>query len=72
MKIKCRQCGKIAEIKKDIICSECIEDNKKDHDKIQKLIDKGHTLHCAERIVWGDGNCECVFIERDKEGKIIQ
>jgi len=27
--------------------------------RIDKLIKAGHTLHCAKRQVWGDGECEC-------------
>lgn len=26
---------------------------------IMKLIKQGHTHHCACRIHWGDGECEC-------------
>jgi hypothetical protein len=28
---------------------------------IQWITDQGHTLHCAQRQVWGDGECECKF-----------
>lgn len=27
--------------------------------RIHALHDAGHTAHCAKRIVWGDGQCEC-------------
>ncbi len=30
-----------------------------DHDEIERLQKDGHTYHCACRIVWGDGECEC-------------
>ncbi len=26
---------------------------------IADLEAEGHTLHCARRITWGDGECEC-------------
>lgn len=32
-----------------------IEDQK----EIWRLQDEGHTAHCACRLVWGDGECEC-------------
>ena len=32
--------------------------------EIDKLRDQGHTHHCACRIVWGDGECECGKITR--------
>ena len=28
-------------------------------DEIQKLQKRGHTFHCAMRILTGDGECEC-------------
>ena len=27
--------------------------------KIEELRNQGHSHHCACRIVWGDGECEC-------------
>lgn len=27
--------------------------------KRQQYIDQGHSPHCASRLVWGDGSCEC-------------
>lgn len=27
--------------------------------RIRELEQEGHTNHCACRIVWGDGECEC-------------
>ena len=27
--------------------------------KIQHLVSRGHSEHCAQRQVWGDGECEC-------------
>lgn len=27
--------------------------------EIERLVASGHTRHCACRIVWGDGCCEC-------------
>ena len=36
-------------------CANCKEDKK----RIVALLDEGHTYHCACRIIWGDGECEC-------------
>ena len=30
-------------------------------DRIRRYQRLGHTHHCACRIVWGDGECECNF-----------
>ena len=30
--------------------------------KIIDLISKGHNYHCAARMVFGDGNCECMNV----------
>lgn len=37
-----------------------------DLELIDLLIRNHHTEHCAKRIVWGDGYCEC---GRDRTGK---
>ena len=28
-------------------------------EEIPRLMRDGHTCHCACRLVWGDGECEC-------------
>lgn len=40
-------------------CDE--EEARRDNMDIQWLVDQGHTLHCAQRQVWGDGECECAI-----------
>lgn len=35
------------------------EEFKEDSKNIHLHMDKGHTYHCACRLVWGDGECEC-------------
>ena len=35
------------------------KDEKENLDKIGQLRLEGHTHHCACRLVWGDGECEC-------------
>lgn len=32
---------------------------RKDLREVKRLQKQGHTHHCACRIVWGDGECEC-------------
>lgn len=39
-------------------CQPCIN-CKDDWREVARLMDAGHTYHCACRMVWGDGECEC-------------
>lgn len=34
-------------------------EKEEDKKKIDELMGKGHSYHCATRQVWGDGECEC-------------
>ena len=36
-----------------------IEQGEAESERIATLELQGHTAHCARRIVWGDGECEC-------------
>ena len=55
----CVQCGESKGNKEDI-CYSCLNTNFEDVLKIDQLVVKeNHTYHCARRIVWGDGECEC-------------
>jgi hypothetical protein len=48
-------------------CAGCKAEAKNDLKCINDLIISGHTRHCAYRMVWGDGECECkhcTFIAR--------
>ena len=58
----CKQCGKdmgpSMTLVRDI-CLECTNQNFIDGFEIDRLIYQGHTRHCAERQVWGDGECSC-------------
>ncbi len=38
-----------------------------DVQRMQVLVKEGHTPHCANRMVVGDGECECGFIHIDKD-----
>jgi hypothetical protein len=37
------------------------EEARRDNVDIEWISGQGHTLHCAQRQVWGDGECECRF-----------
>lgn len=53
----CKQCG-INPTSGDL-CMACVTQNINDEGKMRFLIYQGHTRHCAERQVWGDGECSC-------------
>ncbi len=39
-------------------------------ERIKGLRKVGHTHHCACRIVWGDGECECGEKGRTREERV--
>ena len=69
--MKCKSCGKSYRGWKvgveNRLCPECNEakwkefedEHEDDYEQIQKLMSAGHKKHCACRMVWGDGECEC-------------
>lgn len=34
-------------------------------------VENGHTYHCAARMNWGDGECECGLLEREEIASTI-
>ena len=62
---KCPQCGRLTVIVSAGICLECIKENEEADQEINVLIQDGHSAHCANRQVWGDGECECHLYEED-------
>ena len=55
----CLMCG-VKEVVKETngypgICESCV----KEKEEITEAVRSGHTYHCACRMVWGDGECEC-------------
>lgn len=34
-------------------------EEKESLENIERLVGEGHTHHCACRMTWGDGECEC-------------
>jgi hypothetical protein len=53
---KCPKCGYATWF---IKCRRCGHDLRKEEDDIVKLENNGHDAICAERIIKGDGICEC-------------
>jgi predicted amidophosphoribosyltransferase len=41
------------------MCRRCADESRRDSARIADLQRGGHRYHCAARIVWGDGWCEC-------------
>jgi NMD protein affecting ribosome stability and mRNA decay len=60
---KCPRCGRLTIIVSGI-CLECIKENEEADKEIKALIQDGHTTHCANRQVFGDGECECHLYEK--------
>lgn len=56
---KCKQCGGYGPEADFGVCVSCEIENDTDKEAIARLIEEGHPLHCSERIIWGDGECEC-------------
>ena len=42
-----------------------------DQNLIESFVKDGHTYHCACRMTWGDGECECGHTAR-AENKILK
>ena len=61
--MNCIMCNKEnAEVKindKIAMCQKCSDQETEDRERIDEFIIKGHSDHCACRLVWGDGECEC-------------
>lgn len=57
-KPKLRRSKKITKIFTDRV-SKVLKELEDDEIEIKRLERGGHSYHCACRIVWGDGQCEC-------------
>jgi hypothetical protein len=64
----CRICKKDGPVDNRSLCLDCFEEQEKieqerDQEEIDKLVEAGHFLHCAERQILGDGlrddGCTC-------------
>ena len=41
------------------VCGGCEREMAINNLEIKNYKSQGHTDHCARRLVWGDGECEC-------------
>lgn len=57
---QCYGCSKWIDVD-DALCADCERQERLDQGDISMLEKNGHTPHCARRIIWGDGDCECGF-----------
>lgn len=57
----CPMCGNEFFIKNtgDLMCGPCTQKTEVSEIRIKKLIQEGNPYHCANRQVYGDGECEC-------------
>lgn len=56
----CQNCGATFEGPFCPVCAIEVEQFEAEELKDKQRLEKeGHTAHCASRIVWGDGVCEC-------------
>ena len=65
----CRMCGQKEVVGSDV-CADCIAESEMDAEKIYWFIREGHTRHCACRMTWGDGECECGKKGRTREEQV--
>lgn len=42
-----------------------------EENSIRSDVEYGHSYHCAARMVWGDGECECGLLEREEIASTI-
>jgi hypothetical protein len=54
----CLKCG-ITEAGKKDMCARCQDETDEENRQISAFHHDGHSYHCACRLVWGDGECEC-------------
>lgn len=57
----CPMCDgpKPSRLKKWDLCPSCVERDKADTAEITRLMDEGHSYHCAARQTWSEpGTCE--------------
>lgn len=55
----CPQCGDLGPGPGRKLCDSCESENDIDSKLINAFVGQGHSRHCAGRMVWGDGECEC-------------
>jgi len=49
----------------DLLWKEFDAEHEEEYRAVSMLVrEKGHTHHCASRMVWGDSECECDLYEK--------
>lgn len=66
----CAMCGNRESADQKEVCNTCDFEIEVQNGRIEGLTEWGHTFHCASRIVFGDGECECQW-KRTKEADPI-
>ena len=66
----CNQCG-ILEASANGLCPGCQKQNEVDHQSIDGHVSAGHSYHCACRMIWGDGECECGIKKAEQPKKYV-
>lgn len=65
--MRCQLCGNV-EVENDDMCSDCKTEQRITRNFMEHLMHDGHTKHCASRIAYGDGECECALSKEGKRG----
>jgi hypothetical protein len=55
----CKRCKEEEEVAFTGFCEKCLEDYIKENDRINALVDEGHSPHCACQQVWQFRECIC-------------
>jgi hypothetical protein len=76
MTVLCQMCGE-REVIKEVegypgLCEPCVKEWNEDAIKFREHRKQGHNRHCASRLVWGDGECECGLREEATDDKILK
>jgi len=59
LEFNCIRCGEpLRGFEGDEECEGCRSLDGDDLAMVERFVTKGHTRHCAARMVWGDGGCE--------------
>ena len=64
MSTNCIQCMENDRAEGSLLCNACLEKNARASAKAQSLVEAGHPRHCAQRIIWDDGECECGLVDK--------
>lgn len=57
--VLCPCCGVATAGPDDGMCESCAMEDAMATERMDALVNDGHHPHCASRMVYGDGECEC-------------